>query len=139
MKIQDLEARIAERADSVARDKIKVFQDDIDAALKKLFAGSGTGGVERFGCYGLSVKDHRAKDKDLDVARGKLAVLKLAIQNHTETQPTTKLPWPRVIWDLEIEVIRTELLSKMDLMQRLLASKPAAADDDITCEGDTVE
>jgi hypothetical protein len=139
MKIQDLEQRIADRASEIVRQKIKVFKTEIDTALKKLFTNSGIGGIETFGCYGLSEKDHRAKDKDLVVARAKLAVLRLAIRDHDEKSSHMKLAWPDAIWQLEVEAIRTELLSKMDLMQQLLMSNPKPDDDGIVFEGDSVE
>ena len=132
MKIQDLEARIAERANVAVQAKIATFKKAIDDALTELFGKSGMGG-EQFGqlCY-----FEGKEDKDYHVGRMRLEGLKLAICDYKTPydkyrDQKIKLPWPSELWEKERDAIRTELLSKMDLMQQLLISKPRDTADDV--------
>lgn len=133
MKIEDLEKKIAQRAKVNVQVKINAFRHSIDAALATLF-GSGGQFCERFGQYG-SVADKKVLP-DYEKARAKLRALKLAIEDHKDGPPEVKLPWPSILWEAEEEAIRNELLSKMDLMQQLLMSKPGS-EDDVPREGDS--
>lgn len=137
MKIKDLEGKIEDRAKEVVTNKIKSFKAEIDAALKKLFGNGGTGSCETFGRYGDSeVGVTRQRDARYDIARAKLQALRMAINDLDENK--AQILWPYVLMEIEVETIRNELLSKMDLMQQLLVSKPVN-DPTIKFEGDSVE
>jgi hypothetical protein len=134
MKLIDLETKLAERADAVVQEKIKVFKKEIDDALKKLFGFSSVGG-DSFGQYGFF---EGTKEPYWAIPRMKLAALKLAIwDRQTKGESKVKLPWPSQLWDKERESLRDELLAKMDLMQQLLISKPRSSENDVPYEGET--
>ena len=138
MKMKDLEAKIADRAQAVVHEKIAVFKREIDAALTKLFGNGGTGSCEKFGSYGMSEDGvTRQKDKRYAIARAKLQALRMAINDLDENK--TYILWPYVLMGTAVEEIRNELLSKMDLMQQLLVAKSVPADASIKIEGDSVE
>lgn len=122
MKIQDLEEKIAERARSVVQDKVATFKKEIDAALMKLF-GNGSQSCERFGSYGYAGNVTRVKTPEYEIANAKLTALKIAIEDKEPHPSSVKIGWPKVLWDQENEAIRNELLSQMDLMQRMLLTK----------------
>lgn len=132
MKIQDLETKIAARADAVVQQKIKTFKAEIDAALKKLF-GNASSGIDRFGMYEYVATSSSPNQ----IVQNKLAALRMAIIDHVRHKDNTQTghPWPASLWETEREVIRTELLAKMDLMQQLLSSPPRSTDDDVPAEG----
>lgn len=132
MKLEDLETKIAVRADAAVQQKIKVFKAEIEAALTKLFGNAGSG-IDRFGMYEYV---ETSTTKRPIVAR-KLAALRLAIRDHVKdaNQSRTELAWPKQLWQSEREDIRNDLLSKMDLMQKLLNSPPRLSDDDVPAEG----
>ena len=131
MKLSDLETKIAVRADAAVQAKIKVFKAEIDAALNKLFGNAGSG-IDRFGMYEYV---ETSTTKPPIVAR-KLAALRMAILDHTKVSDNCKtpIPWPKQLWESEREDIRNELLSKMDLMQKLLNSPVRSTADDVPAE-----
>lgn len=135
MKIQDLEAKIKDRADASVAAKVKVFRNEIDAALGKLF-GNGSQTCERFGKYMYAGRSGYENVPQYEIAHAKLTALRIAIQDGQPHPSTEKVGWPQVLWDREIESIRDELLSKMDLMQQILTVKPRlnAGEDDISPE-----
>ena len=136
MKIEDLEAKIADRASSVVQAKIKVFKTEIDDALTKFF-GNGGRSCEQFGNYDYADTVDRKQNQQFHIAYAKLYALKLAIRDMTESHPKTKIGWPSILWEREREAIRDELLSKMDLLQQLLVTKPRDSEDDVPCEEGT--
>ena len=133
MNIQTLEEKIAKRAGTVVQAKIKVFKAEIEAALNKLL-GASRMSCESFGNYEYADTVDVGKNSQYEIAFSKYSVLKLAIQDEHVGPPRTKKLWPRVLWDMEIENIRNELLEKMDLMQQLLVSKSQPSDDDVPRE-----
>lgn len=132
MKIQDLEARIADRASSSVQAKIKVFKTEIDAALTRLF-GNGSQSCERFGSYGYASQIARVKTQEYEIANAKLIALKIAMADSEPHPSKQKIGWPSILWEKEREAIRDELLAKMDLMQQLLLTKPRDDADDVPC------
>lgn len=135
MKIQDLEAKIATRADAVVNAKIKAFKSAIDDALAKLF-GKTSSGIDQFGYY-----SYGEDPKRYPLEHMKLQALKMACLDHSKDGgqygKKLKLLWPKALWDQEREAIRNELLSKMDLMQQLLMTPDVSDVDRVTCEGDS--
>jgi hypothetical protein len=131
MKLSDLESKIAVRADASVQAKIKVFKAEIDAALNKLFGNAGSG-IDRFGMYEY-VETSTTKPP---IVKRKLAALKLAIRDHVKNSDGTRTetPWPKQLWESEREDIRNDLLSKMDLMQKLLNSPVRSTADDVPAE-----
>ena len=131
MNIESLDQKIAKRADEVVQSKIKAFKQKIDAALVEIFGGSGYG-EETFGNYGY----FEGKDRpDLLTGRCKLYALKLAICDDKPREGDSKkndpLPWPSILWEVERDKIRKDLLDKMDLMQRLLMTKDSPSEGDV--------
>lgn len=131
MKIQDLETKIAARADTAVQAKISVFKNAIDKALSDLFGKTNTG-IDQFGMYEYS----QTVSSPAPISSMKLAALKMAIKDHDNLPDSRKKfhPWPAFLWEREREDIRNELLSKMDLMQQLLTSKQRSTDKDVPCE-----
>ncbi len=123
--VKDLEAMLADRANTVVQEKIERFKRDIENAFEKLM---GTGRSEiTFGNY------HRHKKSSNDL-RSAAAYIACLISDHTDQETGKLLAWPAVLWQREQDAIRTELLAKMDLMQQLLMSKPRDTSNDVPCE-----
>lgn len=133
MKIETIEQRIADKANKNVQAKISKFKESIDIALRELL-GSDNCTPLSFGSYGFAETGSNATVEHLSGARRKLAALRLAIQDKEISTGSgrreTKLPWPKWIWDQEIEAIRDELMSKMDLMQQLLMTKKQTSEND---------
>lgn len=135
--LKDLESKIAVRANVEVQAKISRFKTAIDKALSDLF-GKTSCGTDQFGNYQYA--EEAAARYPIEFA--KLTALRLAIRDHAEKDKSnTKrlLHWPAELWEKETEAIRNDLLAKMDLMQQLLLAKPRSTDDDVPCEGDSVE
>jgi hypothetical protein len=113
--IQDLETKIADRANRNVQAKIDIFKKEIDAALTKL-CGQGHYGCESFGRY-----EKASPTDNYEIARAKGRVLRLAYSS--VASDGSKLSWPPLLWLTEENAIRNELLAKMDLMQQLLMTK----------------
>ena len=133
MKIETIEQRIAEKANLNVQAKIKKFKESIDIALRELL-GSDDCASLGFGSYAFAESGNNATAEHLSGARRKLAALRLAIQDKEistgSDRRETKLPWPKWLWEKEIESIRSELMSKMDLMQQLLMTKNKPSESD---------
>ena len=123
MKMSDLETMIAKRADNNVQARIMQFKLDIQAAVAKLFVDSHS---TSFGRYreAMHLKDAQKR------ARG--VVMGLAMADTDDDGK--KLGWPSTLWDNEQETLRTELLSKMDLLQQMLLAKPRNNENDVPQE-----
>lgn len=130
--LQDLEAKLADRAEANVQARIKAFKADIEAALAKLVGTIPTGqrGSNKFGTY-----YYHESGRDWDVQAAKHDALNLAICDHVEGQ-NTKLSWPSILWYLEQHRLRDELLAKMDLMQQLINSPARDTSDDVPHESE---
>lgn len=133
MKIQDLEAKIAIKADAAVQARIREFKRNFDAALNTLFdTPSGIGG-HQFGSYGKF--EGRSNEENCQSGCNKLSILKLAINDMLPDDDKTKqrksAPWPSTLWQAERDKIRAELLEKMDLMARLIATTDRTSDGDV--------
>lgn len=132
MKMSDLETKLADRANASVQEKIVTFKREIDAALTKLFGNGHAMGVESFGKYLRCAEGTKPRNKAYAIALAKLEALKLAICEKDDAD--APLPWPSMLWDRELEEMRTELLSKMDLMQKLLMTPQRSTTDDVPHE-----
>ena len=124
MKMSDLETMIAKRADDNVQARIHQFKQDIQAALVRLFNSSSS--HVAFGKY-REAATYQDEDK-----RAKGVVMKLAMADTDEEG--RKLGWPSTLWNNEQETLRTELLSKMDLLQQMLLAKPRNNENDVPQE-----
>jgi len=124
MKISDLETMIAKRADDNVQARIQQFKQDIQAALAKLFGGSSS--HVAFGKY-REAATYKDEEK-----RAKGVVMELALGDTDEDG--RRLGWPSTLWNIEKEALRTELLSKMDLLQQMLLAKPRNNENDVPQE-----
>lgn len=113
MEIKDLKEKISIRANEIVQKKINVFKSKIDEALTELF-GRGHIGGEHFGSY---IHFDRSTSTNKQKGKHKLFALRAAIG---DTQGET---WPTILWDEERDKIRNELLSQLDLIQKLLQTK----------------
>ncbi len=132
LNTQTIEERISIRANEVVQSKINKFKKAIDVALTELFGSTGMGG-EQFGQLGYF---EGSTTKDKLVGRMRLEGLKLAICDYKTPYDSRKdskvlLPWPAELWDRERDAIRTELMSKLDLVQQLLLAKSSTSDEDV--------
>lgn len=125
MKMSDLETMIAKRADDNVQARIQQFKRDIEAAVGKLFGDSG-GSYPGFGKYKEAAKAQDA------FRRAKAAVMALALGDTDEAGK--RLGWPSELWNIEQQSLRTELLSKMDLLQQMLLAKPRNNENDVPQE-----
>lgn len=130
--LKDLEGKLAEQADCNVQAKIKLFKDELDAALTKL-CGNGNSGFERFGLYGAAGEGTRINNPNNLVANVKREILQLAICDKVSPESKTKAGWPCLLWKDEQNALQNELLAKMDLMQKLLLAKPRVCADDVPC------
>lgn len=129
--INDLEAKLASRADKNVQEKIAKFKSAIIKALTDLFGEQPQGqqGNLRFGhlaWYGENTTDGYA------FLRAHCHVLELAISETSEDN--TKIPWPGILWRMEENRLRDELLAKMDLMQQLINAPPRDTTNDVPRE-----
>lgn len=128
-KMSDLETMLGERANDNVQVRIRKFKTAIEHALNELF-GKTSCGTDQFGNYQYS--EQRPDSYPVEFA--KLTALRLAIRDH-EKNPTTDvksfLSWPGLLWDTEVQALRNELLSKMDLLQQMLCSKSQPRPDDV--------
>lgn len=110
MNIEQLEKMIAKRANEVVQAKIAKFKAAIDAAVREL-TGCGHGwGTAKFGEWGGFFNEkHPAADPEYLAAAKALSL----------TMKYDGTGWPAYLWRKEEQVIRDELLSKMDVFQRL--------------------
>ena len=128
-KISDLEEMLAKRANDNVQTRISRFKAAIDKACDDLF-GKTSCGTDKFGNYQYA--EHRPDQHPVEFA--KLTVLRMAVKDHErdpKTEKKTLLAWPGMLWETEIEALRNELLSKMDLLQQLLCSKSEERPDDV--------
>ena len=131
--LNDLEAKLASRADKNVQDKIAKFKSAILKALTDLFGEipQGQQGSLRFGhlaWYGDNTTDGYA------FLRAHCQVLKLAIAETYENN--TKIPWPAILWRMEENRLRDELLSKMDLLQQLINAPARDTSNDVPRESE---
>ena len=125
MNIESIEQKIALRANENVQAKIKAFEAAIVSAMTALFAPEYCHFT--FGqCAFADEEPHKGR-KDLADHRNFAAVLRLAGHNKEGHQ---RLPWPSRLWEIERQTIRDDLMSKMDLMQKLLMTKPGATEGD---------
>ena len=126
MKIETIEEKINLRANENVQAKIKAFKLAITAAMKALF---GPGHCKyQFGEASFADDENRKKEKTLDDYRAYSAVLRLAGKDSVDHKA---LPWPTVLWDIERELVRNDLMEKMDLMQKLLMTKDGGNEGDV--------
>lgn len=135
--LSDLEAKLAERAETNVQAKLKVFQADIEAALSKLFGPrpAGQRGNDKFGSFYYEDSPPDA----WDFARAKRKALELAIQDsdyNRQAGTYTKRGWPKLLWSIEAERLRDELLAKMDLMQQLINAPERDTSNDVPHESE---
>lgn len=128
MKMKDLEARIEARANENVQKRISEFKTEIDRAVCKLF---GQDYRSRFGVYEKRMSEICDKDSR-ELAIGMTRCLELAVDDKDETGKSAG--WPSLLWQQEVDALRTELLSKMDLMQQLITSNRSASEDDVQPE-----
>jgi hypothetical protein len=128
--LNDLEAKLADRAEANVQSKIDTFKKDIEAALAKLFGPlpSGQQGNNRFGDY-YYYANQTSKSYDFQCA--KHDVLQLAICDCVPESTHIKKPWPSILWTMEHCRLRDELLAKMDLMQQLFNAPVRDTSDDV--------
>lgn len=133
MKVETIEQRIADKANKNVQAKIAKFKESIESALRDLF-GTENCASFKFGEYIYSERNGNENSAYLSGAHNKLAALRLAVQDKEYSTGSdrreTKLPWPKWLWDREVEAIRDELMSKMDLMQQLLMTKKQPSEND---------
>lgn len=128
MNMKDLEARIEARANENVQKRIAAFKTDIDRAVCKLF---GQDYCSRFGAYGKLMSESCDKDRR-ELFIGMTKCLELAVDDRDEKGKLAG--WPSLLWQQEVEALRTELLSKMDLMQQLITSNRSPSEDDVQPE-----
>lgn len=136
--LKDLEAKLAERAEVNVQAKIKVFRADIEAALLKLF-GQAPSNVRNTNEFGTLYFTEPSRIDEYAFVLAKCKVLELAIQDRDYVQrtgTTTKRPWPQILWDVEINRLRDELLAKMDLMQQLINAPARDTSNDVPHESE---
>jgi len=117
--LNDLEAKLADRAEANVQARIDTFRKDIEAALYKLLgaAPSGQQGSNVFGSFYYAAG--RA-ERAYEFHSARHDVLQLAICDRNKESTHLKLPWPSILWEMERAKLRDELLAKMDLMQQLI-------------------
>lgn len=131
--LNDLEAKLASRADKNVQDKIAKFKSAILKALTDLFGElpQGQHGNLKFGhlaWYGENTTDGYA------FLRAHCQVLELAISDTSEENK--KIPWPGILWRMEENRLRDELLAKMDLMQQLINAPARDTSNDVPHESE---
>lgn len=136
-KLSDLETMISEKANDNVQERIKAFKAAIEKALNDLF-GNTSRGIDTFGNFTYSERH----PKDCPIEYAKLTALRLAIHDHEPKEEHTHikrfLPWPAELWETEVDTLRNELLSKMDLLQQMLCRKSKQRPDDVPRADKTV-
>lgn len=128
MKMKDLEALIEARANDNVQKRITAFKTEIDRAVCKLFCQDY---CSRFGGYRKRMREACDKDR-LELAIAMTRCLEFSVDDKDEKGK--QAGWPSLLWRQEAEALRTELLSKMDLMQQLITSNRSASEDDVQPE-----
>ena len=127
--LNDLESKLASRAEANVQARIKQFKTDIDAALIKL-VGHTQRSSESFGQYYYAATGTRVLNEGYAISRAKHDALQLAICDTDDTR-NVKKPWPAILWSDERFKLRDELLAKMDLMQQIFAAPSRDTSDDV--------
>lgn len=125
MKMQDLEKRIEAKANENVQKKIQVFMRAIDMALCQLM---GLDYMRRFGEYAERLRNSCDKDSR-ELFGAMTSCLELAVDEKDANGK--KKGWPKLLWNQEVELLRSELLAKMDLMQQLIMCNTGSSEDDI--------
>jgi hypothetical protein len=117
-KMQDLEARIAKRANEEVQNEIARFRSALDTAIKTLLrnCGCSTSSADVSSSY-----TYPKARKILMTAVGTVADPANAWKNDSG--------WPAELWRGREDAIRNELFNQMDAMQKVLLARDPKPDD----------